>query len=213
MSSLRLYAAAHPVTALGPGSRLVLWVAGCGRDCPGCISPEMQPRDAGRDVPVDTLLRRIRRIETPLDGVTISGGEPFDQAGPLRVLLEALAGERPEWSVLVYSGYVLEELREEPSRAALLGMTDILIDGPYLEDFPPQGPIAGSGNQRIHYLTARGAALRAQVESLPAGRVNLGLSRSGKCDMIIGVSDARDRAALCGELGVGGGDDRAPDGA
>jgi len=200
MISLRLFALAWPVTALGPGDRAVIWVAGCTRGCPGCISPEMQPADAGEDVPVDTLAARLERIAAPLDGVTLSGGEPFDQAGALTVLLERLRATRPDWNVLVYTGYLLEELRGDPDRAGLLEYVDILADGPYRQEIPRVHPLTGSGNQRVHYLTPRGGVLRGAVEALETGAMNLGLSRSGRSDMIIGVTDAQQRADACREL-------------
>ncbi len=200
MSVLRLFALAWPVTALGPGVRAVLWVAGCPRDCPGCISPEMQPDDAGEDVPVSVLAARLERIAAPLDGVTISGGEPFDQPEALADLLDRLRAMRPDWNVLVYTGYLIEELRADPVRAVLLEHIDILADGPYRQEIPRTHPLTGSGNQRVHYLSPRGAALRETVESLQSGAMNLGLSRSGLTDMIIGVTDAQKRADACREL-------------
>jgi len=200
MKALRLFALAWPVTALGPGERAVIWVAGCSRECPGCISPEMQPRDAGEEVPVRALAARLARIGVPLDGLTISGGEPFDQAEALADLLGLLQHTRPDWNVIVYTGYQIEELGANPARADLLNRLDILADGPYRQDIPRNHPLTGSGNQRVHYRTARGAALRDAVESLPSGAMNLGLSRSGRTDMLIGVTEAQDRATACRKL-------------
>lgn len=201
MNRLQVFSLAWPVTALGPGNRLVLWLAGCGRDCPGCISPEMQPRDAGRPVGVDTLAERILRISLPLAGFTVSGGEPFDQAPTLAALLDRLTGARPDWSVIVYTGYLLEALRERADAAGLLARVDILVDGPYHQDIPRNHPLAGSGNQRVHYLTERGTALRGEVEALPVGGMNYGLSGNGDMDMIIGVTSEAQRAPIQASLG------------
>jgi len=192
-----LFSMAYPVTALGPGSRIVLWVSGCDKRCRGCISPEMQPRDAGRPVPVDVLLRRILDLDTYLDGITISGGEPFDQAPALAELLSALHTERPAWSVLIYTGYLIEEIKEDGSgRAKLLDCADILIDGPYRRRIPREHPLTGSGNQRVHYLTERGRSLKLQVDATPAEQVNLGLG-AGSLDMIIGVTETTTRDEVC----------------
>ena len=193
MNSLRLFALSFPVTALGPGNRLVLWVAGCGRGCPGCISPEMQPADAGREVPVSRLAERILKIDLPLSGVTVSGGEPFDQAEPLAGLLETLREARPDWNVLLYTGYLLGELEPREETAKLLRLADILVDGPYRCDLPQTHPLAGSGNQQLHYLSDRGRALRGAVESLPVGGMNYGLSGDGTLDMVIGVTSEEQR--------------------
>lgn len=205
MTSLQVFSIAWPVTALGPGNRLALWLAGCGRDCPGCISPEMQPRDAGRPVGVDTLADRILRIPLTLAGITVSGGEPFDQAAALAALLDRLTGACPDWSVIVFTGNLLEELRARKDAAELLARVDILVDGPYHQDIPRNHPLAGSGNQRVHYLTERGTALRGEVEALPVGGMNYGLSGNGNVDMIIGVTSEAQRAPIQASLGRCGG--------
>jgi anaerobic ribonucleoside-triphosphate reductase activating protein len=192
-----LFSMAYPVTALGPGSRVVLWVSGCDKRCRGCISPEMQPRDAGKAVPVDVLLRRILELDTLVDGITISGGEPFDQAPALAELLSALRTDRPAWNVLIYTGYLIEEIKEDGSGwAKLLDCADILIDGPYRRRIPREHPLTGSGNQRVHYLTERGQSLKPRVDATPAEHVNLGLG-AGSLDMIIGVTETTTRDEVC----------------
>ena len=74
---LMLHSLAHPVTALGPGRRVALWVAGCPLRCPGCITPQLLEAGGGRAVAVDRLAERILHLEDDLDGITLSGGEPF----------------------------------------------------------------------------------------------------------------------------------------
>lgn len=194
--NIRVYSLAYPVTALGPGQRAVLWVAGCGRGCVGCISPEMQPVDSGRAVPVERLLDHVLRIYPSLDGLTISGGEPFDQAEALAAFLRALRVERPAWTIIVYSGYTIEEIRANAARAALLNVIDVLIDGPYRREIPRVHPLTGSGNQRVHCPTPAGVAMRAAMEACPAEGVNLGFGH-GALDMVIGVTEQATRAAVC----------------
>lgn len=203
--NLRLYSMAYPVTSLGPGERVAMWVAGCGQRCKGCISPEMLSTTSGRPVPVDTLVRRLlNRVPVSLAGVTVSGGEPFDQAGPLAALLTRLREERPHWNVLVYSGYTLAEIEDKGTdHADLLALVDILIDGPFRQEVPQDHPLAGSGNQRVHYRTARARALRAEIEAQPFGRVNYGLGDGG-FDMLIGVVQRTPRKALIDLLRHGG---------
>jgi len=88
------------------------------------------------------------------DGLTISGGEPFEQAGPLMKLLRALSAVQPE--VLVYTGYSLAELQRHGGPIAqLLERIDILIDGPYRADLPNTLQWRGSDNQQVHLLTKR----------------------------------------------------------
>ena len=63
MSRIRLHRIYYPVTALGPGRRLGIWVQGCARRCPGCLSPEMQPY-TGAEIPVEQVLEQTvaRRV-------------------------------------------------------------------------------------------------------------------------------------------------------
>lgn len=199
---LRLRWLSYPVTALGPGRRAVLWVAGCPLRCPGCITQELQDPGSGRAVPVSRVRSRVLEIARGLDGITLTGGEPFEQAAALRQLLDGLAAARPEWNVLVYSGYPLSRLRRRGTAArSLLAHSDILVAGPYLASHPPTHPLAGSGNQSVHYLSERGRDLRGRCERLPMGQVNLASGRRGD-NLLIGVLPRNDRARAHESLGL-----------
>lgn len=142
----------YPVTTLGPGERLGIWVSGCSRSCPGCMSPELRESVATDEVPVDELLGAVRSRRDRYDGVTISGGEPFDQAAELAELVRGLRELTDH--VLVYTGYRREELEADASRAAALEGVDVLIDGPYERGLDDGRGIRGSANQRVWRLSA-----------------------------------------------------------
>ncbi len=125
---LRLAHIAYPETALGPGRRLALWVAGCPLDCNGCITPELQSLTAGKAISIESLAQRILALKPALDGVTFTCGEPFAQASALAQLWEQLAQLRPQWSLMVFSGFALAQLRANPGASILLKATDILVD-------------------------------------------------------------------------------------
>jgi len=97
-------------------------------------------------------------------GLTISGGEPFDQAREVLQLVRVVQSLAGDVEVLVYSGYLLEELSTvgEPARR-LLQEIDILVDGPYDADAGDRLRWRGSDNQRVHLLSAR--AERHRTES------------------------------------------------
>ena len=142
-----------PIMALGPGKRIGLWVQGCSIRCPGCMS-----RDTWAFAPDGMELDALINMVTPwlkiADGITISGGEPFDQAPALAALLRRLrrcfAGD-----VLVYSGYSFEAIqRLHPD---VLPQIDVLISEPYDPLRATDLPLRGSDNQRIHLLSAMGA--------------------------------------------------------
>ncbi|CAK0772573.1 anaerobic ribonucleoside-triphosphate reductase activating protein [Gammaproteobacteria bacterium] len=192
--TLRLHSLAYPVTTLGPGQRVVLWVAGCSLNCPGCLAPELRSPQAGRDLRIARLVQHLLTLPLPLTGLTLTGGEPFDQVEALAELLEQLMPQRPDWDIIAYSGYPLATLHRQLS-GALLKKVDVLIDGPYRTAIPQRHPLAGSGNQQIHSLSTRGQAILADCSALPIGRAELGLG-SGNAGLLIGVIPSQHRDAL-----------------
>ncbi len=157
----------------GPGERFVLWVQGCSRRCPGCYNPDTHASPGyGSFMTAPEIADLIP--DDGIDGITVSGGEPFDQAAELAEFL-AIARERG-LHTLVYTGYRYAELAEGRDRRGradwgdALELTDALIDGPYIRDLPPKTAWTGSGNQRYLILDRgqiawekRGKAERATV--------------------------------------------------
>jgi anaerobic ribonucleoside-triphosphate reductase activating protein len=143
-----------PVTTLGPGRRVGIWLQGCSIRCPGCISADTWSATEGLTTTgavVEALLPWLPDAE----GITISGGEPFDQPVALMALLSELRRLIP-LDVLVYSGYPFGTLagwlHENP------GLIDVLISEPYDERAPQTMALRGSDNQRFHFLTDLGRA-------------------------------------------------------
>ena len=157
---------AYPVEGLGPGRRLIMWVRGCSRQCPGCIAPEL--RMHGEPAPISDVAARLLPGLARVEGrLTISGGEPFDQPGALAALIELLR-EALDVEVLAYSGYQLAKLQvrgEECTR--LLKKIDLLIDGPFLQEAPNTLQWRGSDNQRVHLLSERARERYAGSTDLP----------------------------------------------
>lgn len=149
----------YPVTVLGPGRRIGIWVQGCSIRCPGCVSRDTWEADDGHASTVEDLVKWCREAsdDNP-DGITISGGEPFDQPEALAALLNGLNDWRnhaaASFDILAYSGYPITRLRS--SHAALLAGLDAIIPGPYVENLPKGGPLCGSSNQRVIVLSDLG---------------------------------------------------------
>lgn len=103
---------------------------------------------------VEELLCRLG--DDPLtDGITLSGGEPFCQAGECAALARA-ARERG-LNVWTYTGYAYEDLTAagQPDWEALLDATDVLVDGPFIEALKSYEALyRGSSNQRLIDLKA-----------------------------------------------------------
>ena len=133
----------------GPGYRYTIFAQGCPHHCPGCHNPQSHDFEGGRVTDTDTILRQVR--ENPLlDGITLSGGEPFCQPEACRALAEA--ARDLDLSVWCYTGYTWEKLMQEadPARLALLEAVDVLVDGPFiLAQKSLELKFCGSRNQRL----------------------------------------------------------------
>ena len=141
-----------PVTTLGPGRRVGIWMQGCSIRCPGCISSDTWAKKAPGTT-VDELLVRVGSWLKECDGVTISGGEPFEQAPALELLLRGIR-KLTTANILVYSGMRFAALIEEPSVTA--GLIDCLISEPFELDSSQGKYLMGSDNQRMTFLTPLG---------------------------------------------------------
>ena len=152
-----------PVTqAEGPGARFAIWVQGCPLRCPGCCNPEMLKFEGGEQTSVDELVGQIKSVITAdpdsIEGITLLGGEPFSHAEGLSVVAQAV--RELGLSVMIFSGFLLEQIREkaqtDPHTALLIENTDILVAGPYVREQPDESRRwIGSANQRIHFLSDR----------------------------------------------------------
>jgi len=156
MAPIRI-AAVVPVTeAEGPGARFAVWLQGCSIRCPGCCNPQMFDPDGGEVTGPELLLARLDQVKGRVEGVTLLGGEPFEQAVPL---LPFVRGARERGlSRVAFSGHRIEDLRREvvPGARALLAELDLLVDGPFVASMPElRRRWAGSENQRFHFLTGR----------------------------------------------------------
>ena len=145
--NLRIHTTEYPVTVLGPGKRFGVWVQGCCRRCPGCMSPETWDLNGG--IICDTKNLAEDYIRSGCDGITISGGEPFLQPEGIADFIQ-LAG-RP--GVIIYTGFTYEELLKKPEVFVLLEQCDLLIDGQFIEELRDGKNMRGSSNQRAFALT------------------------------------------------------------
>lgn len=135
----------------GPGSRAVVWVQGCKRECAGCFNTASWSFETNELISVTEVAEKI--LANPGNtGVTFSGGEPFWQAEALAELAQTV--KKAGLNVMSFSGFTLEELQGDkapPQAAKLLKELDILIDGPYVESLAinsPESPVS-SRNQKV----------------------------------------------------------------
>lgn len=142
----------HGTTAEGPGIRTAVWVQGCSIRCPGCINPELFNARGGRDMAVADIV--AASLEAGAEGLTLLGGEPFDQAPAVGAL--AQAARAAGLGVICFTGHRHEALLQREDTALLLENTDLLVDGEYQQENPEeQRSLVGSSNQRFLHFTPR----------------------------------------------------------
>lgn len=133
----------------GPGLRLTIFTQGCLHHCPGCHNPQTHDPEGGSWADTEDILAAA--AENPLlDGITLSGGDPFLQPVPCLALAEG--AHKIGLNVWTYTGYTWEALLEEndAEKLALLKETDVLVDGPFLlAERSLELRFCGSRNQRL----------------------------------------------------------------
>ena len=150
---IRLHAFESVSWANGPGRRAVVWFQGCTLGCPGCFNPATHNPQDGYEADTETLAADTLSLGATIEGVSISGGEPFQQSAPLLDLLNRLADSH--LSRLVFTGYTLPEIDRLPLGSSLLRQIDVLIAGRYAIAQHVGQALLGSANQQIHLLTNR----------------------------------------------------------
>ncbi len=139
-------------TAEGPGERTAIWVQGCTIRCAGCFNPHLFGPHGGVLVPPAELVERV--LATGTDGLTLLGGEPFEQATALAAV--AAGVRRAGRTVMTFTGYEYEDLRRRDDATALLAATDLLVAGPFRRELlDREWPWVGSANQRFLHLSNR----------------------------------------------------------
>lgn len=194
----------YPVTVLGHGRRIGIWVQGCSIGCKGCVSQDTWESDAEKEIEVDELLEWCRQVGAQsVDGITISGGEPFEQPEALSYLLSELhrwAGGLPgSVDFLCYSGMPYRHIRENFPQ--VLAYLDAIIPEPFVSTLPPD-LLRGSSNQSIIPLTPLGRdRYGAQIQ--PAKRFQTSVDQD--CVWFIGIPERGDMdrvASYCEDRGV-----------
>lgn len=149
-----------PITSLGYGRRIAIWTQGCSIGCKGCMSLDTWASRTA-DTSIDEIANRLGPWLGKADGLTISGGEPFDQPEAIVALL-SLIRPRVTGDILLFSGYSFDEI---PSTANVaLDYLDVLVCGPFIEERASDLPLRGSDNQEIRVLTPLGRTRYGNLE-------------------------------------------------
>jgi organic radical activating enzyme len=108
---VRIHSILHGSRANGPGLRSVVWFQGCSLGCPGCQNPKTHRFDGGYEIdPTELGAQIVREAAERTTGLTISGGEPLQQAFSLYEMICMVNALRPNWDIGLFTGYTLTEL-------------------------------------------------------------------------------------------------------
>lgn len=171
--------------ANGPGVRFALWFQGCTLGCPGCFNPDTHDRSPRERRPVGSLIEEILAQGDAVEGVTLSGGEPLQQPDAVLALVQGIR-QAGNLSIVVFSGYTLDEIRALPLGPEIVENIDVLIDGRYDPHERMARHLRGSANQRVHLLTER--YTMADIEATPEAEI---------------IIDAQGRVTLSGVAPLG----------
>lgn len=137
--------------ANGEGIRTSVFVTGCTHHCYNCFNEEYQNPEAGKpwtDKETELVVSYVQ--DNNVSGLTLLGGEPFQNVEGLLPVVAAVKAAAPEKPVWIYSGYTYEQIMACPKKKELLVACDILVDGLFVERLKDPGlRFRGSSNQRI----------------------------------------------------------------
>ena len=159
-------------TINGPGVRTVIHFQGCDLGCAGCFNTHTWSSEKRTLVRVGNLVASTREVQ----GVTISGGEPFNQYGALIALLTGIRKADPDKSIIVFTGYSRDELIDMDRYYQLFGLVDVMVSGRYRKDLPDRNPntLLSSTNQEYILLSGRHTkqelfSLKGNIEIIVSG--------------------------------------------
>ena len=140
----------------GPGYRIAIWFSGCSIRCSGCCNPHLFDQNEDQKLRLDELFSKIKKTQessSDIEGISVLGGEPFDQPEALYALLKF--SRTQGLSTMVYSGYTLNYI-QKCEYSKILKLVDLLVDGPYVETLREENRRwIGSSNQCLHFLSER----------------------------------------------------------
>lgn len=201
MEKIRLHSIIRGSEVNGPGNRYVIWLQGCKKRCNNCYNPEMWSFQGGEQVNIHDLAIDI--INSGLDGLTISGGEPLEQVNELiELLVDVGINSHFPMGIICFTGYSKEEIEHNQSARVLIDLIDLMICDPYIEELRNVNGIAGSSNQRFIWNEKIGRGkVRINTDNLNIDN-NVEMHISEKSDEIIMTGFPKINMEHLREMGV-----------
>lgn len=142
----------YPVHSLGPGDRLAIWIRGCKKRCFNCANPELQLFNPNSEVSMTVIKEMISKIDKKIDGITITGGEPFCQAKDLFEIITFMLEITDD--ILIFTGYSKKEIYDLNNDYAIkcIVKATVVIYGEYVDELNDNHtPLIASSNQVIEF--------------------------------------------------------------
>jgi anaerobic ribonucleoside-triphosphate reductase activating protein len=196
----RLNRLQYPIYNLGPGKRIGIWTQGCSLHCPGCVSQSLWSHDGGKVFEAEHIAQVIIKVQHHFDGVTITGGEPFEQYKPLLVFC-SIINSYTDLTIFVFSGYYLEELQERYPDQLFMSYLDYLLDGRYEQGLHENCNARGSSNQHLYHFENGKPML--QEELFYGHRWSFAISDEGKV-FLSGIPKKHDLAEIIDQFSQAG---------
>lgn len=155
----------YPVYNLGEGKRIGIWVQGCTLACDGCINEMIWSKKKGKAVAIYDLYQYIDSISEDFDGITISGGEPFQQYEQL-IAFSYLIKTRTKLNIHCFTGYEIKELEDLFPDKLFLQYIDSLVDGRYVKERHSNNNLVGSSNQKTYRIKNGKAKLSTRQKGI-----------------------------------------------
>lgn len=151
---LKLNRIQYPIYNLGPGKRIGIWTQGCSIKCEGCVSRSLWSIKKGKNIKIGNFLKILCSDFNDYDGITITGGEPFDQYESLIQLCRGIK-ENTTLSIFIYTGFTIEDLYQKFNKREIIHYVDYILDGPYIKNQHSNTNLKGSENQKFYKKIAK----------------------------------------------------------
>lgn len=149
----------------GPGKRAVIWVQGCSKRCSGCWNAAYLDFSTKLQLTPQQIFDFVRQKTLDfslVEGITFSGGEPFEQAAALSEAASLFKSRG--MTIMSYSGDTLEEIKiKGKPQTDFLGNLDILVDGEYVKEESCDRLWRSSLNQKVYFLTERYRSFEPEI--------------------------------------------------
>jgi len=187
LNKFYLYNVVKNTKILGAGNRFAVWVQGCDKRCPQCIAPDSHSKTSGG---YELHIAKLAELASSadIDGVTISGGEPFLQSSQIYEFINLLNSQKKGLNYIIYTGFKYEELTKNVEHQKVLDSIDLLIDGEYIHKLNNDTPLIGSSNQGVYILSDAGKKL-AEDMSLKQSREIEVIVKSVEDVFIVGIPE------------------------